>query len=48
MLVRVIIVVMGSDGGGHSDGGHGGCDDGNTVVLTGVGMVVESPETIMG
>lgn len=37
-----------SDGGGHSDGSHGGCNDGNIVVLTGVVMVVESPETIMG
>lgn len=39
---------MDSDGGGHSDGGHGGCNDGNTVVLTGVVMVVGSLETIMG
>lgn len=37
-----------SDGGGHSNGGHGGCNDGSTVVLTGVVTVVESPETIMG
>lgn len=37
-----------SDGGGHSHGGHGGCNDGNIVVLAGVVMVVETPETIMG
>lgn len=39
---------MDSDGGGHNDGSHGGCNDGNIVVLTEVVMVVESPETIMG
>lgn len=37
-----------SDGGGHSNGGHGGCNDGNIVVVTRVVMLMESPETVEG
>jgi hypothetical protein len=47
ILVSVIIVVD-SDGGGHSGGGHGGRDDGYTMVVTGVVTVMESPETMIG
>lgn len=39
---------MDSDGGGHSAGGHGGCNDGSVVVGTGVVMVMETPETMKG